>query len=165
MKVFELLPAEIESLAKQTVDASIKVHRALGPGLLESVYETCLAHELRQRRLKVETQVMIPVVYDRVCLEAGLRLNLLINKQLIVEVKAVEQMNRNFKAQVLTYLKLANLKFLSGLCVLVVRMSALPPTILRFESIDSTNLEAMRQARAGAPEGLSVIAREQKAGR
>ena len=110
MKVFELLPAEIESLAKQTVDASIKVHRALGPGLLESVYETCLAHELRQRGLKVETQVVIPVVYDGVCLEAGLRLDLLINKELIVEVKAVEQMNRIFKAQVLTYLKLANLR-------------------------------------------------------
>ena len=59
MKVFEPLPAEIESVAKQTVDASIKVHRALGPGLLESVYETCLAHELRQRGLQVETQVLI----------------------------------------------------------------------------------------------------------
>jgi GxxExxY protein len=110
MKMFEPLPAEIESSAKQTVDASIKVHRALGPGLLESVYETCLAHELRQRGLKVETQVMIPVVYDGVCLEAGLRLDLLINKQLIVEVKAVEQMSRIFKAQVLTYLKLADLR-------------------------------------------------------
>ena len=110
MKVFEPLPVAIESLAKQTVDASIKVHRALGPGLLESVYETCLAHELRQRGLKVETQVVIPVVYDGVCLEAGLRLDMLINKQLIVEVKAVEQMNRIFKAQVLTYLKLANLR-------------------------------------------------------
>jgi GxxExxY protein len=97
-------------LAKQTVDASIKVHRALGPGLLESVYETCLAHELRQRNLKVETQVVIPVIYDGVCLETGLRLDLLINKQLVVEVKAVEQMNRIFKAQVLTYLKLANLR-------------------------------------------------------
>ena len=109
MRVFEPLPAEIESLSKQTVDASIKVHRALGPWLLESVYETCLAHELRQRGLKVETQVVIPVVYDGVFLEAGLRLDL-INKQLIVEVKAVEQMNRIFKAQVLTYLKLANLR-------------------------------------------------------
>ena len=110
MRVFELLPGEIESLAKQTVDGAIKVHRALGPGLLESVYETCLAHELRQRGLKVETQVVIPVVYDGVFLEAGLRLDMLINKQLIVEVKAVEQMNRIFKAQVLTYLKLANLR-------------------------------------------------------
>ena len=110
MKVFEPLPAKIESLAKQTVDASIRVHRALGPGLLESVYETCLAHELRQRGLKVETQVVILVVFDGVCLEAGLRLDLLINRQLVVEVKAVEQMNRVFKAQVLTYLKLANLR-------------------------------------------------------
>ena len=110
MKVFEPLPAEIERLGKQTVDASIKVHRALGPGLLESVYETCLAHELRQRGLKVETQVVLPVVYDGVYLEAGLRMDLLINKQLVVEVKAVEQMNRVFKAQVLTYLKLAHLR-------------------------------------------------------
>ena len=62
MKVFEPLPAEIESLAKQTVDAAIKVHRALGPGLLESVYETCLAHELRQRDVEVETQVVLPIV-------------------------------------------------------------------------------------------------------
>jgi len=110
MKVFEPLPAEIESMARQTVDASMKVHRALGPGLLESVYETCLSHELRQRGLKVETQVGIPVIYDGVCLEAGLRLDLLINKQLVVEVKAVEQMNRIFKAQLITYLKLANLR-------------------------------------------------------
>ena len=108
-------------IATVIADVAYKIHITLGPGLLESVYETCLAHELRQRGLQVETQVMIPVVYDRVCLEAGLRLNLLINKQLIVEVKAVEQMNRIFKAQVLTYLKLANLKFLSGLCVLVVK--------------------------------------------
>src|SRR5947208_3084180 len=110
MRVFEPLPAEIESLAKQTVDASIKVHRALGPGLLESVYQTCLAYEMRQRGLKVETQVVLPVVYEGVCLEAGLPLDLLINRQLVVEVKAVEQMNPVFKAQVLTYLKLTNLR-------------------------------------------------------
>ena len=78
-------------MAKQAVDASIKVHRALGPGLLESLYETCLAHELRERGLKVETQVVMPIVYDGLCLEAGLRLDLLINKQLVVEVKAVER--------------------------------------------------------------------------
>jgi GxxExxY protein len=110
MKVFEPLPAEIESLAKQTVDASLKVHRALGPGLLESVYGRCLSYELRKRGLKVETQVLLPVVYDGVYLEAGLRLDFLIDKQLIVEVKAVQQMNPLFKAQVLTYLKLANLR-------------------------------------------------------
>ena len=65
---------------------------------------------MRERGLKVETQVVMPIVYDGVCFEAGLRLDLLINKQLVVEVKAVEQMNRIFKAQVLTYLKLANLR-------------------------------------------------------
>src|ERR1041384_2163157 len=80
-------------LTEQIIGAGIKVHRALGPGLLESVYETCLAHELRQRGLKVETQVGIPVIYDGVCLEAGLRLDLLSNKQLVVEVEAAEQMN------------------------------------------------------------------------
>ncbi len=106
MRVFEPLPAEVENLAKQAVDGAIKVHRALGPGLLESVYETCLAHELRKRGLLVETQLSIPIVYDGIQLEAGLRLDLLVQKKLIIEVKAVEEMNRIFKAQVLTYLKL-----------------------------------------------------------
>ena len=68
MKVFEPLSPEIEYLAKQAVDASIKVHRALGPGLLESVYQTCLAYELRKRGLRVETQVVLPVVYEGVYL-------------------------------------------------------------------------------------------------
>ena len=119
MRVFEPLPAEIESLAKQTVDASLKVHRALG-GLLESVYGRCLSYELRKRGLKVETQVLLPVVYDGVYLEAGLRLDFLIDKQLIVEVKAVQQMTPLFKAQVLTYLKLANLRL-----VLLINFKAL----------------------------------------
>jgi len=110
MRVFNPLPREIEYLAQQTVDAAIKVHKTLGPGLLESVYETCLAHELRKRGLAVETQVPIPIVYDGIHLEGGLKLDLLVQKQLIVEIKAVEEMNRIFKAQVLTYLKLASLR-------------------------------------------------------
>lgn len=110
MRVFEPLPRELEHLAKQAVDAAIKVHKTLGPGLLESVYETCLAHELRKRGVAVETQVPIPIVYDGIRLEGGLKLDLLIQKQLIVEIKAVEEMNRIFKAQVLTYLKLARLR-------------------------------------------------------
>jgi GxxExxY protein len=110
MRVFNPLPREIEHLAQQTVNAAIKVHKTLGPGLLESVYETCLAHELRKRGLAVETQVPIPIVYDGIRLEGGLKLDLLVQKQLIVEIKAVEEMNRIFKAQVLTYLKLANLR-------------------------------------------------------
>ena len=110
MRVFEPLPTETEQLAKITVDSAYKVHATLGPGLLESVYETCLTHELRKRGIAIETQVAIPVVYDGIRLEAGLRIDLLVNKQLLVEVKAVEEMNRVFKAQVLTYLKLTGLR-------------------------------------------------------
>ena len=104
------LPPETEALAKQTVDAAMKVHRALGPGLLESVYEKCLTHELRIREIVVQAQVNVPVVYEGLRLESGLRLDLLIDKQLIVEIKAVEEMSRLFKAQVLTYLRLTNLR-------------------------------------------------------
>lgn len=110
MKVFEPLPPDIEHLATVVVDAAYKVHSSLGPGLLESVYETCLAHELRKRGIAIETQVAIPIVYDGIRLEAGLRIDLLVNRQLLVEVKAVEEMNRVFKAQVLTYLKLTGLR-------------------------------------------------------
>ena len=110
MKMFEPLPPETEALAKQTVDAAMKVHRALGPGLLESVYEKCLTHELRTREIAVQAQVNVPVVYEGLRLESGLRLDLLIGKQLIVEIKAVEEMSRLFKAQVLTYLRLTNLR-------------------------------------------------------
>ena len=110
MKIFEPLPPETELLAKQTVDAAMKVHRALGPGLLESVYEKCLMHELRTHEIAVQAQVHVPVVYEGLRLESGLRLDLLIDKQLIVEIKAVEEMSRLFKAQVLTYLRLTNLR-------------------------------------------------------
>ncbi len=110
MRVFEPLPAETERFAKVAVDAALKVHSALGPGLLESVYETCLAYELRKRGFAVETQVAIPVVYDGVRLEAGLRIDVLVERQLIIEIKAVEEMNPVFKAQVLTYLRLTGLR-------------------------------------------------------
>ena len=110
MKMFEPLPPETEALAKQTVDAAMKVHRALGPGLLESVYEKCLTHELRTREIAVQAQVNVPVVYEGLRLESGLRLDLLIDKQLIVEIKAVEQLSPVHKAQVRTYLKITKLK-------------------------------------------------------
>jgi len=110
MKVFEPLSAETEQLAKAVVDAAFKVHTALGPGLLESIYEACLVHELRKRGIPVETQVKIPVVYDGVKLETDLRIDLIVDKRLLVEVKAVDEMNRVFKAQVLTYLKLTGLR-------------------------------------------------------
>ena len=89
------------------VDAAYAVHHALGPGLLESVYEVCLVHELTERGLKVERQVVLPVTYDDVRLDAGLRLDLVVNGCLVVELKAIEALLPVHKAQLLTYLKLS----------------------------------------------------------
>jgi GxxExxY protein len=83
------------------------VHRALGPGLLESVYEVCLLHELNKRGLKVERQVLLPVVYDNLRLDAGPDLDLVVEKRVVVELKAVEVLLPVHKAQLLTYLKLS----------------------------------------------------------
>jgi GxxExxY protein len=108
MKEFKPLDQETERIAKEIVDAAFKVHKELGPGLLESVYEACLTHELRKRGLQVETQLQLPVRYDTVQLDIGFRLDLLVEKEIIVELKAVEVMIPLFEAQLLTYLKLAD---------------------------------------------------------
>jgi len=97
-------------LAKEVVDAAFKVHSTLGPGLLESVYEVCLAHELSRRGLKIQTQVAFPIVYEDVRLDAGLRIDLVVENRLIVEIKAVETMPPVFEAQLLTYLKLTKMR-------------------------------------------------------
>jgi GxxExxY protein len=102
----ESTSVKVEEVAKAVVDAAFKVHTALGPGLLESVYSICLAHELRQRGLVVEREVKLPIVYDGVTLDAGLRLDLIVEACVIVETKAVERMIPVFDAQLLTYLKL-----------------------------------------------------------
>lgn len=107
---YEVLPPAVESAAKEVVDAAFKVHTFLGPGLLESVYEACLAYELRQRGIQVETQVVLPVVYEGMRVEAGLRLDMLVEKCLIVEIKTVEKIIPIHEAQLLTYLKLANIR-------------------------------------------------------
>lgn len=80
MKMFDPLPQETESLATSVVDAAYKVHTTWGPGLLESVYETCLAHELRQRGVSTETQIVIPIIYEGLRLDAGIRIDMLVNK-------------------------------------------------------------------------------------
>lgn len=103
---FGSISPETERAARETVDAALKVHRVLGPGLLESVYEICLAHELKQRGLIVSTQVALPVVYEDIRLDAGLRLDMLVEHLLIVELKAVERMHPVYEAQLLSYLKL-----------------------------------------------------------
>lgn len=103
----EPIPQETDTVASNVVDAAYTVHVALGPGLLESVYELCLLHELKKRGLKVERQVSLPVVYDGLQLDAGLRLDLVVENRLVVELKAVENLLPIHTAQVLTYLKLS----------------------------------------------------------
>lgn len=97
-------------LAKIVVDAALKIHKALGPGLLESVYQSVLAHELRTRGLKVETEVSIPVVYETVTLETAFRADLIIDGCLLIELKSVEQITPVHQKQVLTYLRLTDIK-------------------------------------------------------
>ena len=106
MKYFEPLPPEVEKVATATVDATYKIHRALGPGLIESVYEQCLIYELRKRRFEVRDQLDLPISYDDIVIDSGLRPDLLIADVLIVEVKAVERMHPVYQAQLMTYLKL-----------------------------------------------------------
>ena len=110
MAEFEPIPQEVEALATAVVDAALKVHRALGPGLLESIYETCLCHELHLRGIPFKTQVPFPIVYEGIRLEGGFRLDVLVDDRLVVEVKAVEKMSPIFDAQLLTYLKIAGLR-------------------------------------------------------
>ncbi|MCR6632721.1 MAG: GxxExxY protein [Magnetospirillum sp.] len=99
-------PKHLDPLAQLVVDAALKVHRELGPGPLESVYEHCLAYEIGKRGHKVARQVPVPIVYDGVRLDADLRLDLLVEDALIVEVKAVERELPVFRAPLLTYMKL-----------------------------------------------------------
>ena len=122
-RFFEAIPPEVEQLAKETVDSAFKVHSALGPGLIESVYRVCLAHELRRRSLKVETELVIPIVYEGLRLDAGLRIDLLVEGKLIVELKAVVKMDPVFEAQLLTYLKMTGrrLGLLINFNVMVLR--------------------------------------------
>jgi GxxExxY protein len=97
---------EIEEVGKQIVDAAIKVHRALGPGLLESAYQACLTHELRKRGLQVACEVLQPVQYDGMQIDAGYRLDMLVENQVIVENKTVDSILPIHEAQLLTYLRL-----------------------------------------------------------
>lgn len=97
-------------IGEKIIGAAIKVHSALGPGLLESAYEACLAHELEQTGLSVQQQVVLPVVYGDLRLDTGYRLDLLVNQQVIVELKAVEKLNDVHRAQLLSYLKLGGFK-------------------------------------------------------
>ena len=106
VKNFKPIPLDVEAIGKKVLDAAYTVHSALGPGLLESVYEACTAYEARNRGLNVETQVAVPVRYNTVFIETGLRLDMLAEKSVIVEFKSVEAMHPLYDAQLLTYLKI-----------------------------------------------------------
>ncbi len=100
---------ERDRLSDRVIGLAIAVHRELGPGLLESAYEACLAYELDQARILYQRQVALPVSYKDVELDCGYRLDLLIDGALIVELKTVEAVTRLHKAQLLTYLRLSRL--------------------------------------------------------
>jgi len=95
-----------ERIAKSIVDAAYAVHSALGPGLLENIYEVCFCHELTKRDLSYRRQVVVPIVYDGITFDEGLRLDVLVEELIICELKAVAAMNPVFTAQLLTQLKL-----------------------------------------------------------
>lgn len=98
--------AETDALARRIVDAGLKVHRAFGPGLLESVYEHCLAYELGSRGMPFRRQEPLPIRYEGLTLDAGYRLDL-VDDKIIIEIKAVELLTNLHEAQLLTYLKLS----------------------------------------------------------
>ena len=98
-----------EQISEKVIGAAIAVHSALGPGLLESTYEACLAHELRKRGVRCERQVELPVRYDGELIDCGYRIDLLVEGQVIVELKAVDKIHPIHEAQLITYLRLADL--------------------------------------------------------
>ena len=106
---------QLNGITEQIIGAAIDVHRALGPGLLESAYEACLAFELVSRGLKIEQQRALPVVYRDVKLDCGYRLDLVVENSIVIELKVIEQLLPVHRAQLLSYLKLAGLK--AGLLV------------------------------------------------
>ncbi len=97
-------------ISKIIFNCALKVHRTLGPGLLENSYEECLFYELKKSGLKVEKQKALPLIYEEVKLETGYRIDLLVENKVVIELKSVEAINEVHLAQVLTYLKLSNCK-------------------------------------------------------
>ncbi|HLA96487.1 MAG TPA: GxxExxY protein [Pyrinomonadaceae bacterium] len=101
---------ELNQLTEKIIGCAIKVHRVLGPGLLESAYEVCLVHELRKAGLKAERQVALPVIYEGLRLDADYFIDILVEDTVVLELKSVEHLLPIHEAQLLTYLKLANKK-------------------------------------------------------
>jgi len=104
----KVLNEHIETLARQIVDIAFQIHKASGPELLEKVYEACFAYEFTKRNIPYLTQKKVPIIYDNITFEEGLRLDLLIDDLIIVEIKAQENYHPVGEAQLLSYLKLTN---------------------------------------------------------
>lgn len=105
---FKPIAPEIDSLGKKIVDSAYTVHKNLGPGLLEKVYEVCFCHELHKRGLNFQRQVDIPITYDGLIFNEGLRLDVIVENEIICELKALETVNPVWEAQILSHLKLTN---------------------------------------------------------
>jgi GxxExxY protein len=108
--MFQPVPNSTEAAAARLLDAAFEVHRKLGPGLLESVYEVCVCHELTKLGVTFQRQACLPIVYDNVLIESGLRLDVVVASEVIGEFKAVETILPVHEAQLLTYLKLTGIR-------------------------------------------------------
>jgi GxxExxY protein len=110
MERSESISSELDQMARSVVDCAFTVHKELGPGLLESVYQACFCEELKSREISFRTQVSLPSKYRTLRLDSGLRLDLLVSDSIIVELKSVVRIEPIFKAQLLSYLRLSGLK-------------------------------------------------------
>ncbi len=109
-KIFQPISTDVEKVGKAVLDAAFKVHTVLGPGLLESVYQIAMKHVLEKNSLLAETEVKLPIVFEGVTLESGLRLDMMVAKSVIAELKSVEKMNPVYEAQLMTYLRLSGVR-------------------------------------------------------
>ena len=108
--VFLPIPADVERIGKVVLNAAYKVHTTLGPGLIESVYQTAMRHVIEKNGVLVKTDVKLPIIFEGTKLDSGLQLDMLVDKSVIVELKSVERMNMLYEKQVVTYLRLSHLR-------------------------------------------------------
>ena len=120
---YQPIPDDLERIGKLVVDAAYTVHRNLGPGLLEKVYEVCFCHELKKRGLNFERQIFLPIIYDNIEFDEGLRLDVIVENRVICELKAAESIKPIWEAQIISHLKLTNnrLGYLINFNVLVIK--------------------------------------------
>ncbi|NOT05879.1 MAG: GxxExxY protein [Anaerolineales bacterium] len=109
-KNYAPIPPDVERVGKIVLDAAYKVHTVLGPGLLESVYGTAMKHVIEKNSVLAEREVKLPIMFEGVSLESALRIDMLVNKCVIAELKSVESMNPVFEAQLMTYLRLSKVR-------------------------------------------------------